>query len=218
MDFLIDTCNAGQGTLAVTMDGPSKVSMDCTEVEDGYKVRYTPLLPGDYYCTIKYNHMHIVGSPFRIVVEGEKMADDGAQESTTVTVETVTKVSKGGNRGPVIPVFKSDANKVISKGMALKKAYVGKQNNFTLTATNAGKLRLENSHLSSFDDVCFDTGNNMLYIGMYGPKGPCEEVFIKHTGKNVYSINYLVREKGDYILVVKWGDDHIPGSPFRVEC
>lgn len=51
MDFIIDTCNSGSGTLAVTMDGPSKVSMDCTEVEEGYKVRYTPLLPGDYYCT-----------------------------------------------------------------------------------------------------------------------------------------------------------------------
>lgn len=139
MDFLIDTCNAGQGTLAVTIDGPSKVCMDCTEVEEGYKVRYTPLLPGDYYATIKYNHMHIVGSPFRIVVEGEKLADGGAQESTTVTVETVTKVSKGGGRGPVIPAFKSDASKVIPKGMGLKKAYVGKQNNFTLTATNAGK-------------------------------------------------------------------------------
>lgn len=138
MDFLIDTCNAGQGTLAITMDGPSKVSMDCTEVEEGYKVRYTPLLPGDYYCTVKYNHMHIVGSPFRIVVEGEKHADSGSQETTTVIVETVTKVSKGG-RAPVIPAFKSDATKVICKGMGLKKAYSGKQNNFTLTATNAGK-------------------------------------------------------------------------------
>ncbi|RXG52936.1 Filamin-A, partial [Armadillidium vulgare] len=42
MDFIIDTCNAGSGTLAVTIDGPSKVAMDCTEVEEGYKVRYTP--------------------------------------------------------------------------------------------------------------------------------------------------------------------------------
>lgn len=70
-DFIIDTCNAGAGTLQVTIDGPSKVSMDCTEVEEGYKVRYTPLLPGDYYITIKYNHMHIVGSPFKITCQGK---------------------------------------------------------------------------------------------------------------------------------------------------
>lgn len=139
-DFILDTCNSGAGTLAVTMDGPSKVSMDCTEVEEGYKVRYTPLLPGDYYCTVKYNHMHIVGSPFKIVVTGEKLADGGAQETTTVSVETVAKITKGGKVvGPLIPQFNSDASKVVSKGMALKKAFVGKQNQFNICATSAGK-------------------------------------------------------------------------------
>lgn len=140
MDFIINTCNAGAGTLTVTMDGPSKASMDCTEVEEGYKVRYTPLLPGDYYCTIKYNHMHIVGSPFKIVVLGEKLADGGAQETTTVSVETVLKMSKNGKSlGPILPIFKSDASKITSKGMGLKKAYLGKQNQFTLSASLAGK-------------------------------------------------------------------------------
>lgn len=144
MDFIIDTCNAGTGTLSVTMDGPSKVSMDCTEVEDGYKVRYTPLLPGEYYCTIKYNQMHIVGSPFKIIVKGEKLADGGAQETTTVSVETVAKVSKGHNKvGPVLPVFKSDASKVECKGMGLKKAYIGKQNQFSLNAATAGEFSNE---------------------------------------------------------------------------
>jgi filamin len=196
--FIIDTCNAGCGLLTVTMDGPSKVSMDCTEVEEGYKVRYTPLLPGDYYCTIKYNHMHIVGSPFKITVEGEKLADGGAQETTTVNVDTVIKISKGGrNVGPIMPIFHSDASKVQAKGLGLKKAYIGKQNTFNLNCSNAG--------------------NNILYVGMYGPKGPCEECFIKHAGRNVYNVNYLVRERGDYILIIKWGEEHIPGSPFKVE-
>lgn len=200
-DLIIDTCNAGAGTLAVTIDGPSKVAMDCTEVEEGYKVRYTPLLPGHYYMTIKYNQMHIVGSPFKIVctgVTGERLAEEGGQETSSVIVETVAKVSKGGNRaGVILPIFKSDASKIQSKGMGLKKAYLGKQNQFTL---NAG-----------------DAGNNILFVGIYGPKGPCDEVFIKHTGRNQYQVNYLVRERGDYILMVKWGDDHIPGSPFKVE-
>lgn len=69
-DFIVDTCNAGAGTLAVTIDGPSKVAMDCTEVEEGYKVRYTPLAPGEYYASIKYNNHHIVGSPFKIYCTG----------------------------------------------------------------------------------------------------------------------------------------------------
>lgn len=138
-DLLIDTCNAGCGTLAVTIDGPSKVSMDCTEVEDGYKVRYTPLLPGEYYMTIKYNQMHIVGSPFKISCTGEKMAGEGSQETSSVIVETVAKVAKGGNKaGPILPHFKSDPTKINSKGMGLKKAYLGKQNQFVINATDAG--------------------------------------------------------------------------------
>ncbi|CRL07143.1 CLUMA_CG020138, isoform A [Clunio marinus] len=197
-DFIIDTCNAGAGTLTVTMDGPSKVSMDCTEVEEGYKVRYTTFLPGEYYCTIKYNHMHIVGSPFKIIADGDKLAEEGAQETTTVSVETVAKIMKGGKCiGPVMPVFKSDASKVEVKGMGLKKAYMGKHNQFVICAANAG--------------------NNFLYVGMYGPKGPCEEVSVKHSGRNQFNVNYLVRERGDYILIIKWGDDHVPGSPFKIE-
>lgn len=140
-DLLIDTCNAGVGTLAVTIDGPSKVSMDCTEVEDGYKVRYTPLLPGEYYMTIKYNQMHIVGSPFKISCTGEKMAGEGSQETSSVIVETVAKVAKGGNKaGPILPHFKSDPTKINSKGMGLKKAYLGKQNQFVINATDAGNF------------------------------------------------------------------------------
>ncbi|KAL6438960.1 hypothetical protein ACFW04_003771 [Cataglyphis niger] len=196
-DFIIDTCNAGCGALGVTVDGPSKVAMDCTEVEEGYKVRYTPLVPGDYYISIKYNGYHIVGSPFKVPCTGADLAERGAQETSSIVVETVQKISKSKQTGPILPLFKSDASKVTSKGMGLKKAYLGKQNQFTV---NAG-----------------DAGNNILFVGVYGPKGPCEEVFVKHTGRNNYNVSYLVRERGEYIVIVKWGDDHIPGSPYKVE-
>lgn len=65
--------------------------------------------------------------------------------------------------------------------------------------------------------IFFSSGNNILYVGIYGPKGPCEEVQIKHTGRNNYTVNYVVRERGDYIVLIKWGEDHIPGSPYKVE-
>ncbi|XP_043250798.1 filamin-A isoform X3 [Colletes gigas] len=196
-DFIIDTCNAGSGALNVTVDGPSKVAMDCTEVEEGYKVRYTPLVPGDYYISIKYNGYHIVGSPFKVACTGTDLAERGAQETSSIVVETVQKISKAKQTGPILPLFKSDASKVTSKGMGLKKAYMGKQNQFIVNAA--------------------DAGNNILYVGMYGPKGPCDEVVVKHTGRNNYSVSYWVRERGEYIVIVKWGDDHIPGSPYKVE-
>lgn len=163
-DFIIDTCNAGHGALGVTVDGPSKVAMDCTEVEEGYKVRYTPLVPGDYYISIKYNGYHIVGSPYKVPctggysqrlincskqkaaleklnilsIPGADLAERGAQETSSIVVETVQKISKSKHTGPVLPLFKSDASRVTSKGMGLKKAYLGKQNQFTVHAGDAG--------------------------------------------------------------------------------
>ena len=138
-DFIVNTCSAGCGTLAVTIDGASKVAMDCTEVEEGYKVRYTPLVPGDYFIAVKYNGYHIAGSPFRVPCTGELLAEKGVQESSSVMVETVTKISKK-TAGPALPIFKSDASKVQSKGMGLKKAYLNKQNTFQIAASDAGNL------------------------------------------------------------------------------
>lgn len=72
---------------------------------------------------------------------GGKIAEVGAQETSSVTVETVQKVSKSAQKqGPVLPHFKSDASKVTSKGMGLKKAYLNKHNQFTVHAGDAGEL------------------------------------------------------------------------------
>ncbi|XP_035225769.1 filamin-A-like isoform X2 [Stegodyphus dumicola] len=195
-DFLINTCNAGTGQLAVTIEGPSKVSMDCTEVADGYKVRYTPLAPGDYFVTIKYNGYHIVGSPFKVHCTGTAVAEPGSHEVSSVMVETVAKQSK--HKGDQLPKFRSDPSKITSKGPGLKKAITHKMNSFQVN--------------------CQEAGNNILFVSLYGPKGPCDEIHVKHAGRNIYNITYMVKDRGEHILIVKYGNDHIPGSPFKVDC
>ncbi len=60
------------------------------------------------------------------------------------------------------------------------------------------------------------SGTNMLMVGVHGPKTPCEEVYVKHMGNRMYNVTYTVKEKGDYILIVKWGEEMVPGSPFHV--
>lgn len=59
-------------------------------------------------------------------------------------------------------------------------------------------------------------GTNMLMVGVHGPSAPCEEVFVKHMGNKLYNVTYIVKEKGSYTIIVKWGDDNVPGSPFKV--
>ena len=83
-------------------------------------------------------------------------------------------------------------------GIGLKKAFVGKKNVFNV-------------------DTKMAPGSNMLLVGVYGPKYPCDEVFVKHQGGGQYNVSYILKEKGEYVLVCKWGDHHIPGSPFKLE-
>ncbi|PKU27491.1 filamin-hypothetical protein [Limosa lapponica baueri] len=76
-EFLVKTANAGAGALAVTIDGPSKVKLDCVECPEGHRVTYTPMAPGNYLISIKYGGPHhIVGSPFKAKVTGCDIMED----------------------------------------------------------------------------------------------------------------------------------------------
>lgn len=71
-EFIVNTLSAGSGALSVTIDGPSKVQLDCRECPEGHVVTYTPMAPGNYLIAIKYGGpQHIVGSPFKAKVTGE---------------------------------------------------------------------------------------------------------------------------------------------------
>ncbi|XP_037107046.1 filamin-B isoform X2 [Syngnathus acus] len=205
-EFIIDNTMAGQGAVAVTVEGPSKVQMECLEVAEGYKVLYTPLAPGSYVIAVKYGGPHhIASSPFVAKVTGPPLVSvTNTSVSSTLTLEPSVEASvlssSGGGGGSLQSATggsdASDASKVLSRGPGLSKAYVGQKSSFSVDCSKAGK--------------------NMLVVGVHGPQVPCEEVLIKHLGDLHYNVSYVLRERGDYVLVVKWGEDHIPGSPFHV--
>ena len=62
-------------------------------------------------------------------------------ETSSVIVETVAKQGRGAGAVDrvVMPKFNSDAAKVKTTGMGLKKAYLHKQNQFVVQAEDAGK-------------------------------------------------------------------------------
>ncbi|XP_034726061.1 filamin-B [Etheostoma cragini] len=198
-EFVINNTKAGSGALAVTIEGPSKVKMDCKEVPEGYKVQYTPMAPGNYLISIKYGGPnHISGSPFKAKVTGPRLVNvTNASETSTLTVDPAVRASSSSFTQSAMPSLgDSDASKVLSRGPGLSKAFMGQRSNFSLDCSKAGK--------------------NMLLVGVHGPQVPCEEVLVKHLGNLQYNVSYMLKERGNYILVVKWGDDHIPGSPFNV--
>ncbi|XP_025922863.1 filamin-B-like, partial [Apteryx rowi] len=116
-------------------------------------------------------------------------------ETSSVLVDAGGRAEAGGAPAGA-PKFSSDAAKVVTKGLGLNKAFVGQKNSFTVD--------------------CSKAGNNMLLVGVQGPRAPCEEIVVKHLGNQLYNVGYLLRDRGDYVLVVKWGDQHVPNSPFHV--
>lgn len=103
-----------------------------------------PLLPfyfNSFFLLLGFIFIYIDCSRYFtfIVLLGKKLVGEGAQETTNVTFVTVEKVSKRNkSSGPLLPVFQSDATKVVVKGMGLKKAFLGKQNQFQVNASDAG--------------------------------------------------------------------------------
>ena len=168
-EFTVNALNAGSGALALSIDGPAKVKMNCVEQEDGtYLVTYNPTVAGSYEISVRFAGQHIPGSPYKVRIVGE------------------------GETPPLL----GDANKVTSRGAGLSRAVIGQPNTFTVNASSAGR--------------------GSLMVGVEGPAIPAKEIVVKHTGGSIYSVNYTLEERGDYILKVLWGDCHIPGSPFHV--
>ncbi|XP_033927771.1 LOW QUALITY PROTEIN: filamin-A [Melopsittacus undulatus] len=200
-EFVVNTSKAGPGALAVTIEGPSKVKLECQECAEGYRVSYTPMAPGSYLIAIKYGGPHhIVGSPFKAKITGPRLVSSHSlRESSSVMVDAggggAATAAAGGAPPGAIPVA-SDASRVVAKGLGLSKAFVGQKNSFSLDCSRAG--------------------NQMLLVGVQGPRCPCEELVVKHLGNQLYSVSYTLRERGDHVLVIKWGDQHVPNSPFRV--
>ncbi|XP_076469743.1 LOW QUALITY PROTEIN: filamin-A-like [Babylonia areolata] len=193
--FIVNTVNAGAGALAVTVEGPSKVKLECREVDEGYEFTYCPKAPGDYLITIRYAGVNIAGSPFKARVEGAGQPS-GVQEHASVVVETVTKTSTT-TKFTGLQQFVSDATKCVASGPGLNQGLCGQNNTFTVDTTGAG--------------------NNMMFVGMMGPEVPVDELIIRFVGNCKYSVTYNVKMKGRYILIVRWGEQDIPGSPFNVQ-
>lgn len=70
--FTVDTRNAGYGGLSLSIEGPSKAEINCTDKEDGtLNISYKPTEPGYYIVNLKFADHHVTGSPFTVKVTGE---------------------------------------------------------------------------------------------------------------------------------------------------
>ncbi len=73
---------------------------------------------------------------------GGKVQTGNWSEQSQVVVETVTKTSTTQSFAAMQKEQKSDATKVVTAGVGLKKTFINKETTFTVDATNAGQYSL----------------------------------------------------------------------------
>uniref|UniRef100_A0A667YJB0 Filamin B, beta (actin binding protein 278) n=1 Tax=Myripristis murdjan TaxID=586833 RepID=A0A667YJB0_9TELE len=238
-EFSIWAREAGAGDLSVTMEGPGKAELVFEDRDDGScGISYVATEAGDYEVSVKFSGEHIQDSPFLVSVCAPEDDEEGQSKVTahnlhrlavffsfffvlihdsvilamarrTFNYISPSSMSTGHPMSGLKlsaenvctvsapwPDFLSDASKVASCGRGLSTAFLGETNVFSVD--------------------CSAAGTNLLLVGMHGPTRPCEQVSISYCGNSCYDISYVVKEKGSYILAVKWGEEHIPGSPFHV--
>ena len=68
-DFNVWTREAGHGSLAIAVEGPSKAEVEFKDRKDGScHVSYVVEEPGEYSVGIRFNDQHIPGSPYKVTV------------------------------------------------------------------------------------------------------------------------------------------------------
>ena len=67
-DFNVWTREAGHGSLAIAVEGPSKAEVEFKDRKDGScHVSYVVEEPGEYSVGIRFNDQHIPGSPYKVI-------------------------------------------------------------------------------------------------------------------------------------------------------
>lgn len=66
---IIDTRSAGFGDIDLFVDGPTRTTIHCVDNRDGtLTMNYVPKVAGLYFIRVMFDHEHITGSPFQVVV------------------------------------------------------------------------------------------------------------------------------------------------------
>ncbi|CAD5224207.1 unnamed protein product [Bursaphelenchus xylophilus] len=89
-----------------------------------------------------------------------------------------------------------DARKVTAEGSGLYEFVAGESASFTINTSKAGK--------------------SYLFVGVVTSRGPSDEVSIVHKGNGEYNVSYKIPERTRAVVIIKYGDREIMGSPFTV--
>ena len=237
-DFQVFTSGDGHGSLSVRVKRPNAKSQVGTWKGPKRIIccKYNTDVDGKYTVKIKWDHVHIRGSPFKIKVS--KRSETQAVEIEAPAIEFELQVRKfpvietpvviaieapsiefdspiveveapAGqleipsveNDSPIVKIESPDDEIVIpevtwAEGPGLTDCFVG----------DKGEFQVLNRHV----------GNGSLTVQVKGPRGKYQVSKWKGA-KRTLTYRYNPEVAGKYIINIKWEEEHIIGSPFKIK-
>ena len=88
----------------------------------------------------------------------------------------------------------------------------------SFTVEGSGLVRATVGEWSLFTVHSINTGPGVFSVSIEGPESTNVAPTITSKGNSMFDVRYLPLETGQYVVSVRWGQHHIPGSPFTVQC
>jgi hypothetical protein len=111
-----------------------------------------------------------------------------------------------------------EIRKVTAEGSGLYEFVPGEVTTFRVNTSKAGtSLNPENTTFTYFAfKINLILGSSLLFVGIVTSKGPSDEVSVKHRGGGLYDVAYKIPDHTRALVLIKYGDSEILGSPFTV--
>uniref|UniRef100_A0A3P9KPJ2 Filamin B n=1 Tax=Oryzias latipes TaxID=8090 RepID=A0A3P9KPJ2_ORYLA len=184
---------AGIGGLGITVEGPSESKMSCKDNKDGScSVEYVPFTPGLYDVNITYGGEHI---------PGESRLANGHGKLSAVFVRLKGPQPPSEERSP----FKVQVKDIVDPSKV------------KVSGPGVGSGVRANIP-QSFTVDCRKAGVAPLAVAVTDPDGNPKQPRIHDNGGGTYLVSYIPDRTGRYTIVIKYGGDDIPASPFRVRA
>ncbi|KAM6320917.1 LOW QUALITY PROTEIN: filamin-C [Aegotheles albertisi] len=241
-EFIVDTRSAGYGGLGLSIEGPSKVDINCEDVEDGTcKVTYCPTEPGNYIINIKFADKHVPGSPFTVKVTGEgRLKESITRRAQAPSIATVGSTCELNLKIP------GNWFQMVSAQERLTRSFTRSSHTYTRTErTEISKTRggettrevrvqestrrdpfpgvfpafLPRDGLGAFGTLARtqegEASPQELSAQVLSPSGQRFEAEVVGGGAGSYRVRFVPQEMGPHTVSVKYRGQHVPGSPFQ---
>uniref|UniRef100_A0A671QBH2 Filamin B, beta (actin binding protein 278) n=1 Tax=Sinocyclocheilus anshuiensis TaxID=1608454 RepID=A0A671QBH2_9TELE len=189
-EFIIDTSRAGSGRLAIRVDGPCEVTLQCLDNQDGTcTVFYLPTEHGMYKINVLFDNSHITGSPFQSVIQ--KPIDPSKVLVTDLDL-LQGKVGEPFDDLDITVEGPSECQvtcKDSGEGMYNVEYYPSVPGDYKITIT-CGE-----NHIPEALNVC--------------TVGSIELLEVTDSGDGSYTVVYLPTMDGCHVLMVKFTNDEI---------